>query len=147
MAIDSSIPHADLTYQVIGRAMSVHNELGPGLKEIMYHRALSNSLSDAGLEYEAEKPVIVEMDGKVVGRLYLDHLVEGKIVVEEKALPHLITNDEVAQVVTYLAATELPVGLLLNFGRQRLNYKRILPPKTRDQWKSNARRFTKAGAR
>jgi GxxExxY protein len=127
--------------------MAVHNEMGPGLKEIMYHRALSQALRGAGLEFEEQKAVAIEIDGKVVGRLYLDHLVENKVVVEEKAMPHLITDDEVAQVITYLAATGLPVGLLLNFGRRRLDYKRILPPTATVTWKERVRRYTRTAAR
>lgn len=144
---DSSIPHTDVTYRIIGCAMKVHGELGPGLKEIMYHRALSLSLEQAGLAYEEEKSVEVEVDGAVVGRLYIDHLVEDSVVVEEKALSHLLTQDEIAQVITYLAATQLPVGLLLNFGRRRLQYRRILPPKKLDAWKENVRRYARTTSR
>jgi GxxExxY protein len=138
-----SMAHQQITYRVIGCAMDVHNHLGPGLKEAAYHRALSASLTDAGLSYEEEKPVDVLFESTRVGRLYLDHVVEGTVVVEEKALSHLLTNDELAQVITYLAATGLPVGLLLNFGRQRLQYRRILPPRNVDSWRDRARRYAR----
>jgi GxxExxY protein len=121
--------------------MKVHNELGPGLKEVNYHRALSISMQAAGLSLEEEKAVEVALDGARVGRLYIDHLVEGAVIVEEKALSHLLTSDEVAQVITYLAATGLPVGLLLNFGKQHLQYKRILPPRKLNAWSDRIRRY------
>ncbi|HEX9641365.1 MAG TPA: GxxExxY protein [Candidatus Krumholzibacteria bacterium] len=140
MATDT-VPHTDLTYRIIGCAMKVHGELGPGLKEVMYHRALSKTLQEAGLSFEEEHGVEVEVDGTIVGRLYLDHLVEDSVVVEEKALSHLLTEDEIAQVITYLAATGYSVGLLLNFGRRRLQFRRILPPRKLDAWKERVRRY------
>ncbi len=73
-------PHQDLTYAIIGCAMRVHNALGPGLKEIHYHRALSTELQNARLAYEEEKPVHIEINGSFVGLLYIDHLVEGQVI-------------------------------------------------------------------
>src|SRR3989304_9061571 len=96
---------SDLTYRVIGCAMSVHNHLGPGLREGHYQRALAVEMESAGLTHEPEKTVEIRLDGTRVGLLYLDHLVGGMIVVEVKALRHKLTNDEVGQVITYLAAT------------------------------------------
>lgn len=121
--------------------MRVHNKLGPGLKEAHYQRALSHEFAAAGLSYEEERPHEVMVDGASVGLLYVDHLVEGRLVVEEKAVPHLMTNDEVAQVITYLCALELDVALLINFGRNRLEYKRILPPKDVSRWRERVRRY------
>src|SRR3990170_2706093 len=117
-------PLEDMTYKVIGAAMSVHNALGPGLKEAAYHRALSLEMERAGLSFETEKAVAISIDGSQVGRLYLDHLVGGQLVVEEKALSHLLTREETAQVITYLCAADTRVGLLLNFGRRQLEYHR-----------------------
>jgi GxxExxY protein len=121
--------------------MEVHNQLGPGLKEVAYHRAMSARMERVGLSFEEEKPVEIEMDGTRAGLLYLDHLVEGVVVVEEKALSHMLTSEEVAQVITYLAATDLPVGLLVNFGRRRLEYKRVLPPRKLEGWRDRIRRY------
>ena len=118
-------PLEDLTYRVIGAAMKVHNRLGPGLKEAAYQKALSLEMEAAGLSFEAERAAEISLDGASIGLLYLDHLVEGQLVVEEKAFSHLLTQEEMAQVITYLCATSLKVGLLLNFGRRRLEYKRI----------------------
>lgn len=126
---------------------SVHNKLGPGLKDSAYHKALSAALLDEGLSFEEEKPVEFVMDGVAVGLLYLDHLVEDAIVVEIKALSHMMTNEEVAQVITYLAATGFTVGLLINFGRRRLEYKRILAPKKLDEWRNRIQRYLWTGSR
>lgn len=91
----TDIPQEDITYRGIGCAMAVHNRLGPGLREGIYQRALAVEMEAAGLVHEDEKPVEVFVDGASVGLLYLDHLVEGSIIVEVKALRHRLTNDEV----------------------------------------------------
>jgi GxxExxY protein len=135
-------PQQDVTYKIIGAAMNVHNALGPGLKEIAYHNAMSFELAKMRLGFEEERPVEIYVDGSSVGLLYLDHLVEGTVVVEEKAFSHLLTEEEGAQVITYLAATGFPVGVLVNFGRQRLQYRRILRPRNLDEWQNRIRRYT-----
>lgn len=119
----------DLTYRINGAAMSVHNKIGPGFKEEIYERALKKELINQGIDVEDQYPVPVEMDGEQVGLFYLDLLVEGHVVVEIKAFAHQLTNDEIAQVLNYLKATKLQVGLLLNFGRRKLEYRRIFPSK------------------
>ena len=137
----TEIPNQDVTYRIIGAAMRVHNELGLGLKEMLYQQALSSAMREAGLSFEEEYPFRVEFDGEFAGLLYLDHFVEGQVVVEIKALAHMLTDDELGQIITYMAVTESKVGLLLNFGRQRLEYKRVLPPKKFDDWKGRVRRY------
>ena len=138
---DAGKPLEDLTYKVIGCAMRVHNKLGSGLKEAHYQEALSHEFAAEGLSYEAERPREIFVDGASVGLLYVDHLVEGQLIVEEKAVSHLMTNDEIAQVITYLCALELDVGLLINFGRNRLEYKRIFPPKDISRWRERIHRY------
>jgi GxxExxY protein len=134
-------PHSETTYRVIGAAMNVHNALGPGLKEAAYQHALSLEFEKAGLGFQAECAVEIYLDQVTVGLLYLDHLVEAEVVVEEKALSHLLTNEETAQVITYLCATGKKVGLLLNFGRERLEYKRIFAPTKLEPWRERIRRY------
>ena len=133
--------HDDVTYRIIGAAMRVHNALGPGLKESAYQKALSSEFERSGLSFQAEHAVDIVLDGVSIGLLYLDHLVAETVVVEEKAVSHPLTNDEVAQLITYLCATGNSVGLLLNFGRQRLEYKRIFPPHKTDLWRTRIHRY------
>jgi GxxExxY protein len=130
-----------LTYPVIGAAMRVHNCLGPGLKEAFYQKALSLELEGAGLRFVAEQAVQIDLDAGHIGLLYLDHLVEGQLAVEVKAFSYLLTNEEVAQVITYLCATGNKVGILINFGRQRLEYRRIFAPTKIDGWRERIRRY------
>ena len=83
----------------------------------------------------------INFDGAFVGLLYLDLLVEDSVVVELKALSHLLTNEELAQVIPYLAATGRHAGVLINFGRKRLEYRRILPPRKLDGWRDRILRY------
>ncbi len=141
MSASGGQPYEDVTFRVIGSAMKVHTALGPGLKEVSYHQAMSLAMQEAGLSFEDEMPIEVMFDDSAVGLLYVDHFVEGAVVVEEKALSHLLTREEMAQVITYLAAARAPVGVLLNFGRRRLEYKRIFPPRKLQDWRDRAKRY------
>jgi GxxExxY protein len=118
----------DLSYRVLGAAMAVHNALGSGYREEVYEKALGVELSQRSIAAKRQVPVEVSHEGVPVALFYLDLMVEGQVVVEVKAFSHQLTNDETAQMVNYLKATGSPVGLLFNFGRRRLNYRRILLP-------------------
>jgi GxxExxY protein len=115
--------HEKLTQQIIGCAMQVHFTLGPGFLESVYEKALSHELNKAGLRTECQKPIEVTYDGIVVGDFSADIFVEGAVIVENKAVQVLHPLNEV-QLVNYLTATRVDVGLLLNFGSQRLQFKR-----------------------
>lgn len=119
-----------LTYQVIGLAMAVHNDLGPGHREATYHNAMTQRFVDAGLvaEREPELPIVDE-DGNVVNFYVPDHRVEQTLLLEYKAHHHPLTDDEVAQCIDYLAASDCNVVLLFNFGKPRLEWRRVFPPK------------------
>ena len=123
----------DLTYRVIGAAMAVHNRIGAGYKEEVYESALEVELNRLEIVVQRQYPVPVVYQGEQVALFYLDLLVASQIVVEVKALSHLLTNDERAQVINYLKATGAPVGLLFNFGRRKLEYKRIFPGKPSEE--------------
>jgi GxxExxY protein len=141
MGLVTEAPYHELCYKIIGAAMDVHNQLGPGHKESVYQHGLTLRLQEIGLSCVVEQPVEIFLDGVSVGLLYVDHLVEDTVVVEEKALSHLLTNEEIAQVITYLAALDKPVGLLLNFGRRRLEYRRIFRPKKLEGWQDRIHRY------
>jgi GxxExxY protein len=117
----------DLTYRIIGAAMSVHNALGPGYKEEVYERALAIELHARDIPTQVQQPIQVWHADQLVALFYLDLLVGDQVVVEVKAFPHQLTNDELGQVIGYLKASQAPVGLLLNFGRRRLEYRRVFP--------------------
>jgi GxxExxY protein len=115
--------HAELTEKMIGCAMKVHNVLGPGFLESVYQKALAHELRKAGLHVDCNKHLTVTYDGIVVGEFETDMLVNGLVMVENKAVRSLVSAHEV-QLVNYLTATGIEIGLLLNFGTSRLEYRR-----------------------
>jgi GxxExxY protein len=122
------IPHEDITYRIIAAAIYVHNKLGSGFKEEVYDRAMRVALEIQNLSFESQKAVDIYFEGTAVGLFYLDFLVEGKVVVELKALPEL-TSSHLGQTITYLTGTGCSVGLLINFGTSKLEWRRVFPPR------------------
>ena len=118
-----SMEHEALTEQIIGCAMAVHRSLGPGFLESVYQNALAHELRKAGLDVACEKKIQVVYDGVVVGDFFADMLVQGVVMVENKAIQKLAPAHE-AQLVNYLTATGIEIGLLLNFGAASLEFKR-----------------------
>jgi len=114
-----------MTEQVIGGAFTVSNELGSGFLEKVYENAMAHELSKAGIRVEQQYPIQVYYDGIVVGNYVADLLVEDCVLVELKTIKAL-GNVEMAQCLNYLKATDLRVCLLLNFGRPRVEVKRIV---------------------
>jgi GxxExxY protein len=113
----------DLSGRVIGLAMKVHSTLGAGFLESVYQKALAHELNKAGMQFELEQPLKVFYDGVLVGEFAADLVVEKELIVELKAIQCLAPAHEV-QTVNYLVATGTEVGLLLNFGGERLEYKK-----------------------
>jgi len=122
-------PSADLTYQILGLAMKVRDDLGPGHREAVYHNALRARFS-GNLDF-ADEPLIAVVDenSNTVFEYKPDFLVADEVIVEIKAHSEPLTRNEVAQVLDYFAATDCKVGLLINFGRQRLEWRRLFPPR------------------
>jgi len=115
--------HEELTQKIIGCAMKVHGTLGPGFLESVYQNALALELRKAGMKIECEKKIQVTYDGVVVGDFAADMLINGSVLIENKAVQTLAPAHEV-QLVNYLTATGIDIGLLLNFGASRLEFKR-----------------------
>ncbi len=118
--------HEELTGKIIGAAIAVHRELGPGYLEAIYEEALCVELEAAGLRYERQLPVKIRYRDRPVGEHRLDLLVENTVVVELKAV--LAMQDIFyATLRSYLRATGKPVGIILNFAAVTLQTKRVLP--------------------
>ncbi len=105
--------------------MTVSNTLGAGFLESVYSNALAVELTIQGLEFAREKPLDVRYKQHKVGAYYADFVVEGNLIVELKALSGLVPEHK-AQVMNYLRASKLTVGLLLNFGTARLEVQRVV---------------------
>ena len=108
--------HSDITKEIIGAAYEVHNTLGSGFLEKVYQNALMVELKLRKIGAEAEKPITIHYRGEMVGNYIADIVVEDRIIVEVKAIKALSEIHEV-QLVNYLTATGIEVGLLLNFGK------------------------------
>ena len=117
--------YSDLTEKIIGCAYRVHNVLGSGFLESVYEKSLIIEIGKSGLSVEAQKSIDVYYDDHVVGSFFADIIVANTIIVELKAIRALSPVHEV-QLVNYLAATKLPVGLLVNFGEFKVEIKRKL---------------------
>ena len=111
-----TLKHSELSKKIIAAAYNVHNELGHGFLERVYKNALAIELEEAGLKCGREVPLKVSYHNRIVGGYYADIIVEDKIVVEVKAVNKLDSIHEV-QLVNYLKATGLNVGILINFGQ------------------------------
>lgn len=117
--------HRELTYSIIGAAMEVHRELGPGFLESVYQRALMHELGVRHIRFEAERRITVKYKDFVVGDFDVDLLIEGKLIVELKAVAQLNQAHQ-AQVINYLTATGMELALLMNFGEASLRHKRVI---------------------
>lgn len=122
--IKSEYKHSDITEIVIGCAMKVHNSLGKGFPEVIYQRAFQIELNKTGLiiEREIEQPIYYEE--QLVGKRRVDFLINKTILVETKAICEL-DNSCINQILNYIEAFNLEIGLLINFGKDRLEFKRF----------------------
>lgn len=121
-----------LTYQIIGCAMTVHKMLGSGFQEVIYQRSLAVELEGAGLLFVREIEMPIFYKGVDVGSRRVDFLVAETVLVELKAVSELTTAHH-AQIINYLEAYQLEVGLLINFGEASLRHKRFIKNQPRPQ--------------
>ena len=120
----NAVVHEELTDKVLGACFEVVRELGAGFVESVYEKALVVALHQKGVCVQAQVPLKVNFRGVIVGDFFADILVEGKLIVELKAVSALRPEHQ-AQVINYLKATGIDVGLLVNFGNPRLEYRRL----------------------
>jgi GxxExxY protein len=113
-----------LTKSILGACFEVMNELGAGFLESVYEKALLIVLREKGMAATSQVPLPVHFRNQVVGDFYADVLVENKVIVELKTAKRLVP-EHLAQVINYLKATNLETGLLVNFGNQKLEYRRL----------------------
>ncbi len=117
--------YKELTYAVIGAAMEVHRILGPGFLEAVYQAALAKELRLRGIAFEEQVRLPVTYKGDLIGEYVADFVVEGKLILEIKAVSKLNSAHQ-AQVMHYLAATGHKLALLLNFGAGSLEHRRVI---------------------
>lgn len=130
--IKKEYPESELTGKFIGCAMEVHRILGNGFQEVIYQRALEIEMSHQGLEFSREHEMEIFYKDVCIGTRRVDFFVEGKVMVELKAITQL-EDVQLAQAINYLEAYNMEIGLLINFGSQSLQFKRIIKPKRKSQ--------------
>ncbi len=121
------LKHKDITEKIIGGAFEVHKFLGNGFQEVIYQRALAYEMRTADLQFhrEIEQEIFYKELEEPIGTRRADFVVEEKILVELKAVKEL-DDDHLAQILNYLKAYKLEVGLLINFGGKSLKFKRVV---------------------
>ena len=120
-----SLKYEKITEDIIGAAYEVYNVLGYGFLEKVYQKALQVELLRRGRSAELEHPIKVKFKGIIVGDYYADLFVDEKVIVELKVAAEYNPKDE-AQLLNQLKATEKEVGLLINFGRKKVEFKRFI---------------------
>jgi len=116
--------HEEITRQIIACAMKVHSTLGNGFQEVIYQRALAIEFAKAGLDFSREHEMEISYEGQRIGTRRVDFFVEGKVMVEIKAIIKL-EDVHLAQALNYLESYGLEIGLLINFGARSLQFKRV----------------------
>lgn len=122
--------HKEITSAIISAFYAVYNTLGYGFLEKVYENALVLELEKRGLKAQAQFPIEVYYEGKIVGKYFADLLVADTVIVELKAAEQLIAAHE-TQLINYLKATEIEVGLLLNFGKEAKYKRRVFSQKNK----------------
>lgn len=115
------------TYSVIGICMEVHRTLGHGFLEIVYKDAIEFEMTKRGIPNEREKEYKIEYKEIILPhKFYADFTIDNKIILEVKAADGGLADEHIAQVINYLKASGCKIGLLINFGRMKLEYRRII---------------------
>ena len=122
---EKEIVYKELSYKIIGLAMEVHSKLGYGFLEKVYENAMILLFKREGINARKQAPIKVYFEGGVVGEYFVDILVEDKIILEIKALDKII-DVHIAQTLNYLKATGSQLAIILNFGKKKLEYERIV---------------------
>lgn len=125
--MNTALKYKDITEKILGASFEVHKFLGNGFQEVIYQRALAWEMKQKGLEFarEIEQDIFYKDLPEPIGTRRADFVVEGKILVELKAVIQL-EDVHLAQALNYLKAYKLEVGLLINFGSKSLTFKRIV---------------------
>ena len=121
---EKELPHSDLTGSILNCCFEVINELGPGFPERVYKNALLMVMREKGLQVEVERSYNVVFRGKIIGRYIADLVVNDTVIVELKCCENLKVTHQ-AQLFNYLKVSGLPVGLLINFRRLKLDWNRL----------------------
>jgi len=131
----TNLIYKDLSYKIIGTCFEVHNNLGSGFLEIVYKDALEYEFKKANIPFEREVKYEVNYKGLILPhKFFADFVINDKIILEVKSVSSIV-NEFIAQTLNYLKVSKNKLGLIVNFGELKLNYKRIVLEQKLDQWK------------
>lgn len=117
--------YPDLSYKIIGVVFDIFNELGYGYQEKYYQKAIAKSFNRLNITYKEQVPYAIKFKGEIIGRYFLDFLIDNKIILEIKKETNFRRHN-IQQVVGYLRKTNLKLGILVNFTKDGVKFKRIL---------------------
>jgi GxxExxY protein len=124
-ANNTNIVYPDLSYRIMGAIFEVHKKLGPGFLESVYEKALIEELSGRGMKVETEKIIDLTYKDKKIGVHRLDLVIDNKVVVELKTVERFSIHHK-AQLTSYLKASGYKLGILVNFSKSKVEYRRVL---------------------
>lgn len=119
------IIYKETSYKIIGIAMEVHNRLGYGFLEKVYENAMMILLKKKGIRAESQMPIKIKFESEIIGEYIADVLVDDEIILELKAVKKIHEKHK-AQTINYLKATNKKLGIIINFGNERLEYERVI---------------------
>lgn len=125
---ESDLKYSEITREIIGAAMEVHSHMGNGFQEVIYQRCLAIEFEDRGIQFRREQEMPLFYKLHEVGTRRADFIVNGNILVELKAIS-VLEDEQRAQILNYLTAYNLEVGLLINFGAKSLQFERFVNTK------------------
>ncbi len=123
--MENELVHKDLSYQIVGVLFEVYNDLGYGYKESHYENAIAASFKEKGIIFSRQLPLKIEYKGEIIGKYFLDFLVDSKVVLELKKGQYY-SRKNIEQVLCYLKATNKKLAILANFTPNGVKYKRII---------------------
>ena len=131
---DNGLLYKNESFSIIGAALEVHKVLGCGFIEVIYQEALEEEFKKRNIPFEREKELLINYKGKQLSKTFrADFICYNKIIIELKAVSQF-TDDHYAQLYSYLKASNLPLGILINFGKANLDYYRLPASK---KWQNN----------
>ncbi len=125
IAVGDQVLFPELSYKILEISFEIHNTIGPGFTENIYGSAFAYELANHHISFEQQKPIQVSYKGAIIGSYRLDFVVDQKIIVELKAV-NVLSDLFKLQVLSYLKAADMKLGLLINFGSKRLEHARII---------------------
>lgn len=117
--------YPELSYKIVGILFDIHNQIGGGHKEKYVQKAIEIALKENKLEYQKELHCPLRYNGQEIGKYYLDFFIEGKVILEVK-VGERFKKEYIDQVLAYLKTNNLKLGIIANFTRDKLNFRRIL---------------------